>query len=511
MRRELFLAFLFVIICVASIAWAISSRTASDEFARLVSRNTEQVLSTMVFNAQEALQAFPNWKAWQLALIEQREEMLTFLELPNQSLFDQQIYIGTRDSTIDSTLFFDSEAVITVSNVTEDNAPITFFDDEDYIDNLLFGMLLDLEINNLQLLVVNNDNIVVIDSHNILLNQSSPNLEQYPHAIILGDNDEAIGRLYIILQNDVYTAEQIAFLENTQRGNLYGALAGAVIALVLAIIFANQIIRPVSLVNQAMLRASRGHWGHQVDNIGRYEIREIGQTFNQLSQNLLEQQNLRTRLVNDIAHEINTPLNLIRLEIESLLAGLQTPEEAHHYLNQEIDTLTHLLGDLIFLANEQGKPNIDFKAVDLNELLARTVRRFDVSDEHDIEFSAPNEAIILQSNAVLIERAMGNLLSNALRYSPNYEPIQVLLRRQADTVEIWITDKGIGIDEAHLSHIFERFYRVDEARQLATGGRGLGLAIVKEIMQQLKGEVLVESRLGQGSTFKLVFVTPKHI
>jgi len=249
---------------------------------------------------------------------------------------------------------------------------------------------------------------------------------------------------------------------------------------------------------------SQGNWGHQVQNFGRHEIREIGQTFNQLSSNLLEQQKLRTRLVNDIAHEINTPLNLIRLEIESLVSGLQSPDDAQQYLNQEIDTLSNLLNDLIFLANERSSQTVKIVPININNLVVQTTQRFDVTSEQTMILKTPDSPIILESNPVLIERALSNLISNAIRYTPDDGEIIVSVDQRDTQVEICIRDTGIGIAQEHLSHIFERFYRVDEARQTATGGRGLGLSICKEIVQQLNGSIQVESVLGKGSTFKMI-------
>ena len=280
MRRDLFFAFLFVIVCVAGITGLISNRIASDEFERLVINNTDQTLSSIAFTAQDIIRIFPTWDVWQESFNTQYAEVQAFLSgYDQQDTLNRQIIISATMSSINTILFTEEELsdLPQVLLPLPDGEIISDFipSGEDYTRNIIFSLLLELEINNQQLLIVEDERgMVMVDSHNIYLNQPLPDLNNFPYATILGEDERPIARLYIILQSHFYSEAQLTFLANIQKGNLIGIVVGILIALIIALIFAQKIIHPMQSLNDAMLEVKRGNWGHQVANMGRHEIYE---------------------------------------------------------------------------------------------------------------------------------------------------------------------------------------------------------------------------------------------
>jgi signal transduction histidine kinase len=349
---------------------------------------------------------------------------------------------------------------------------------------------------------------VVVDTANQLLGKSV-NAQDLQAGVPLYTDAGRIGTLVITPRNGVYTMQQSAFLQEVRQGFLVTAAISTAIALLLAFTISERITRPLRSLTEGTERLQGGEWGYQVAFKARNEIGRLGQAFNQMSRHLAEQRALRVRLVDDLAHELNTPLSLMQLELQAMADGLQTPNDAATQLNQELSEVGELVADLIFLANRDAAPPPTMQPLDLNELVAATVKRFEGSASQQkgqqlIFLPQANVESIL-GDPYLVGRAVSNLISNALRHTPHSGRITVFTRQQGTQVEVGVQDTGEGIPAEHLPHIFERFYRTDQSRARHSGGRGLGLAIVQQIMTQHQGRVLVESQEGQGSTFRLVW------
>jgi signal transduction histidine kinase len=195
------------------------------------------------------------------------------------------------------------------------------------------------------------------------------------------------------------------------------------------------------------------------------------------------------------------------MEIQGFLDGLQSPEDTAKHLENELDEVADLMDDLIFLASSDSSRRLMLEWVSTQELILQTVERFQgvPSMGRKIEYTLPLESIMFHADSELVQRAISNLLSNALRYTIKDGLISVELASSSHEVWITVKDDGCGIAEEHLPHIFDRFYRTDESRNAASGGRGLGLAIVQQIMEEHQGRVQIESQVGQGTTVTLIF------
>jgi two-component system phosphate regulon sensor histidine kinase PhoR len=220
---------------------------------------------------------------------------------------------------------------------------------------------------------------------------------------------------------------------------------------------------------------------------------------------------LRREFVANVSHELKTPLSVILMCVETLLDGaMDDPKHRMQFLEQvaaQGNRLHALILDLLSLARlESGEELFDFQAVEVAEIVEACWERHRPRAEAKrqvLEIIPPADGTVLSvwADAEAVEQILDNLLDNAVKYTPAGGRISVRWRLEAEQVCLEVADTGIGIPEADLPRIFERFYRVDKARSREMGGTGLGLSIVKHLAQAMKGSVHAVSRPGQGTTF----------
>ncbi len=220
---------------------------------------------------------------------------------------------------------------------------------------------------------------------------------------------------------------------------------------------------------------------------------------------------LRRDFVANVSHELKTPITTLKGCVETLTDGaLERPDEAKRFLEmmeRQANRLEVMVEDLLSLSrleHESERGGVILVPEAINDVLARAVQTFSARAEARgiLLVMDSSEMVTAPINAPLLEQAVGNLLDNAIKYSSGESKITVTVVQSGPAlIEIRVADQGPGIEKRHLERIFERFYRVDQARSRAMGGTGLGLAIVKHIAIAHHGGVAVESTPGQGSTF----------
>jgi two-component system sensor histidine kinase SenX3 len=217
----------------------------------------------------------------------------------------------------------------------------------------------------------------------------------------------------------------------------------------------------------------------------------------------------RRDFVANVSHELKTPVGAMGVLAEALLESVDDPETVRRFGTKvlaESRRLANMVGELIELSRLQGAERLpDLEAVDVDAVVAEAISRYKVAaDNADIEVAtdAPSGFRILGDQPLLVT-ALANLVSNAIAYSPHGSTVSISTRRRGDNIEIAVTDRGIGIARADQERVFERFFRVDQARSRATGGTGLGLAIVKHVAANHNGTIRLWSQPGTGSTFTL--------
>jgi two-component system, OmpR family, sensor histidine kinase SenX3 len=217
----------------------------------------------------------------------------------------------------------------------------------------------------------------------------------------------------------------------------------------------------------------------------------------------------RRDFVANVSHELKTPVGAVGLLAEAILDAADDPEEVRRFgtkIVREANRLGNLVTELIALSRLTGAEGLpELSVVDVDEVVSETLARTRLSAE-----AARIEIIVdrsigleVEGDRTLLVTALCNLVENAIAYSPPEASVSVSRRQFGDSVEIAVTDRGIGIAPEHQQRVFERFFRVDPARSRATGGTGLGLAIVKHVLANHGGEVRLWSRPGTGSTFTM--------
>lgn len=221
---------------------------------------------------------------------------------------------------------------------------------------------------------------------------------------------------------------------------------------------------------------------------------------------------MRQDFVANVSHELKTPLAVIKSNVEALQDGAaDDPETRALFLgqaSQEADRLEALIQDLLSLARiESGEIGLELQPVPLDEAILSCLERHQVRAEAKshtlVEVPSLNGPATAFADPDALREVLDNLVDNAIKYTPNGGRITVRWGATADTVSFEVEDTGVGIPEADVNRVFERFYRVDKARDRAQGSTGLGLSIVKHLLQAMRGQVRVNSKPGKGTTFRV--------
>jgi len=218
---------------------------------------------------------------------------------------------------------------------------------------------------------------------------------------------------------------------------------------------------------------------------------------------------IRRDFVVNVSHELKTPVGAIKLLSDAVADASDDPDAVQrfaHRMHVESDRLARLVQQIIELSRLQGDDPLESPAtVPVDAIVERAIDE-NGTDAHARQISVLRDGekdLTILGNREQIALALSNLVANAVKYSPAESTVVVATRSTDTTVEIAVTDQGVGIPATELGRIFERFYRVDPARQRTTGGTGLGLSIVKHVVASHGGEVKVWSVEGQGSTFTI--------
>lgn len=226
---------------------------------------------------------------------------------------------------------------------------------------------------------------------------------------------------------------------------------------------------------------------------------------------------VRRDFVANISHELKTPIGAITVLAEALESAADDPDQVRHFsarLTSEAARLARLTQDIIDLSRLQAAEIVPHaERVSIDHVVASAVDENRVlAESRNIELATGRHShAVVFGDESLLTTAVHNLISNAVRYSPDKSRVGIGTRLHDGVVEITVTDQGPGIPADDLERVFERFYRVDQARSRATGGTGLGLAIVKHAVQNHGGEVRAWSKPGSGSTFTIRLPEAEHI
>ena len=350
-----------------------------------------------------------------------------------------------------------------------------------------------------------NGRVVKDNLSELLPGTTAPDLDGHRETVFDLTTNQPVGHVYVDVDNEFLTAESHGFLNALLYITLIGGALTVGAAILLAAWLSKRITAPVTALTEATQAIAQGDTAllpvTSSDELGR-----MSAAFNRMTSTLETQRELRRRLINDVSHELNTPLSVIQLEAKGLRDGLQTPESAYDHIIEEVNRLRGLVTDLDWLAEtDHGELRLTLEATSIRELLAAEVIRWQPqSQTRQVELSLQASADLpdMDLDRVRMSQALGNILSNAIHCTEAGGSIVLRAGLEGDeTLAISVTDDGIGIHPADLPHIFDRFYRTDQSRSRAIRGTGLGLAITRAIVEAHGGTIAMTSDgSGQGVT-----------
>ncbi len=321
-----------------------------------------------------------------------------------------------------------------------------------------------------------------------------------------------VGEVYVDVDERFLSSESHGFLRTLLSITLVGGVLTAGAGILLAAWVSRRITAPVAALTEATQSIARGDPARlpvtSSDELGR-----MSEAFNRMTSSLETQRELRRRLVNDVAHELNTPLSVIQLEAAGLRDGLQPPEAASGHIVREVERLRGLVTDLNSLAEtDHGELRLDLGPESVAELLAseagrwqRQARARGVELSLDLPAGLPDREL----DRMRMSQAIGNVVGNAIHACEDGGSVVIRAGLDGDgTLTVSVSDDGIGIDAADLPHVFDRFYRTDHSRGRGMAGTGLGLAIARAIVEAHGGAVSVASE-GRGHGATVVLSLPR--
>ncbi|MBN2304381.1 MAG: HAMP domain-containing protein [Anaerolineae bacterium] len=288
------------------------------------------------------------------------------------------------------------------------------------------------------------------------------------------------------------------FLSETTRWLTGAAIGAALLAVIVAGLLAWQLTHPLRNLTEAAHHLAEGQLGHQVTAQGATEITELANAFNRMSRDLAKGEILRQHMAANIAHELRTPVSVLRGHLEAMLDGVFPLDAAHLAVAYDRTIyLARLVDDLRLLTRaEAGQLPLKRTTIPAGELVRRAVVSFTplAADANiTLESDWPDDLPPVEVDIDRMQQVLGNLLTNALRHTPEHGTITVRVQRAGDRVRYAVINSGQGLTPDEAAHVFDPFWRAEEARERDSGGIGLGLSIARQMLLLHGGRIWAEA------------------
>ncbi len=358
-----------------------------------------------------------------------------------------------------------------------------------------------------------------INSNDMLINMEKTMSSIYPHSDgkyqedIHVVKDEATNKIYGYVTLGYYgpiyySAYEVAFLESINKsiyviGILFFIFSSAIIYIML-----DKITRPINQVSKLAKDISDGNYDDFIESESTtLELQNLISSINILGMKLREQKQLKKQLAQNYTHEIRTPLTCLMTTIEGIQDGVfELSDERLNSIYTDIERIYSLVDNVDKLVDTVEKDLVLNKEnFNINEVVVSTAMSFENllrSKNIDIELIYKG-VVYINADKKLIQSVISNLISNSFKYTNENGKIKIDVIDNLDNVEILVADTGIGIDKSEHELIFEHLYRVDKSRDRKVEGFGIGLALCKNVVTAHKGTIKVDSRVGEGSVFKV--------
>lgn len=306
------------------------------------------------------------------------------------------------------------------------------------------------------------------------------------------------------------TKGDAAFRTNSYKAVVTASVVAMILACLMGVLASRKLAKPVKSITSTAAQIRSGDLTARTGIVGDDEIGQLGETFDDMATTLERDLKLEHRLTSDVAHELRTPLMAMLATVEAMQDGVLPSDEEHlETVASEVRRLSRLVSAMLTLSRiENGTTPFRPERTEMVGLVRSVVEsqeqlfndrglrlRFDAN--------APRGELYCECDRDMIRQALINLMSNALRYTPENGWVVVNVGQEGRDLKIAVSDTGIGIAKEDLARVFSRFWRSDASRERASGGLGVGLSVTKEIIDRHHGYISVESELGKGTTFIL--------
>jgi signal transduction histidine kinase len=287
-----------------------------------------------------------------------------------------------------------------------------------------------------------------------------------------------------------------------------------ILTLIIGLLLMRRVINPLSEVIAAAQKVSQGDLTARVSVQTRADdLSTLSDNFNRMADELERSDKQRRNLLADIAHELRTPISILRGRLEGILDGVYPPDDAHIApALEETYLLERLVEDLRLLAlADANQLRLELKPVNLAELGETLISLFSAQASEknvNLRFNVDPDLPEVMADPQRFQQVVGNLIDNGLRYTPEGSVIDLTIHRIENAVEVCVADQGPGIPEDELNHIFDRFWRGEKSRARSTGGAGLGLSIARQLVEAQGGKISARNRSPHG--FEVLITLPTN-
>lgn len=332
--------------------------------------------------------------------------------------------------------------------------------------------------------------------------------ESLATAEICTPDREVVGvvQVWVYGSNTLLTQADQEFKNHSYQAMIYATIIAICIAMIVGILFARSLVNPINKITRAAKAVGEGDLSARTNLEGDDEISNLGMTFDVMAESVQKDRQLERRLTTDVAHELRTPLMAIQSTVEAILDGVfEADEERLETINSEVQRLSRLVDAILKLSRlESGGVRLKEEVVNVGDLISGLISTHEafVKDSGlELYFDADPD-VYVWGDPDYIRQATANLISNAVRYTPEGS-ITVSVKRGERMGSISVADTGIGLSEEEAKMVFSRFWRAEAGRTRESGGLGVGLSVVKEIVEQHGGWIRVEGKPNEGATFTI--------
>lgn len=350
--------------------------------------------------------------------------------------------------------------------------------------------------------------VVSSDSHGVLDSFEPSDSSQIAMAPIVVDG-KVVGsvRIWVYGSDTLMRQPDQEFRDNSYQAMALASVVAIVLASCIGFLFARNLVAPINCMTKTARAIKEGDLSARTNLHGEDEIARLGETFDAMAESVEKDRELERRLTTDVAHELRTPLMAIQATVEAMIDGVyDADEERLVTVNSEVQRLSRLVNALLKLSRLENRATpMKEEVIDVGELIEGIVTTHEmfVNDSGlHLSYNA-QQGVQVVGDPDMIRQATANLISNAVRYTPEGGNIEVTVKRGDIMASIAVKDTGIGLTREEAKMVFSRFWRADAGRARESGGLGVGLAVVKEIVDRHGGWVQVEGEKGKGACFTI--------